>query len=127
VEVSAKLDAKFIGRAWLSPGEQIASGQELHGYLRSRDCGEMRVVGAGLDAAEPPGGLSMLKLADINVYELVDALGMERTALVNAAKDEGRRPTDAERVTICAFRALERALKTAADKGRARDDWTVRT
>jgi hypothetical protein len=24
-------------------------------------------------------------------------------------------------------RALERALKAAADKGRARDDWTVRT
>jgi hypothetical protein len=69
----------------------------------------------------------MLKLADIDVYELVDALGMERTALVNAAKEEGRRPTDAERVTICAFRALERALKAAADKGRARDDWTVRT
>ena len=67
------------------------------------------------------------KLADIDVYELVDALGMERTALVNAAKEEGRRPTDAERVTTCALRALERALKAAADKGRARDDWTVRT
>src|SRR6266853_3227710 len=53
--------------------------------------------------------------------------GMERTALVNAAKEEGRRPTDAERVTTCALRALERALKAAADKGRARDDWTVRT
>ena len=69
----------------------------------------------------------MLKLADIDVYELVDALGMERTALVKAAKEEGRRPTDAERVTTCALRALERALKAAADKGRARDDWTVRT
>ncbi len=61
----------------------------------------------------------MLKLADIDVYELVDALGVERTALVNAAKEEGRRPTDAERVTTCALRALERALKAAADKGRA--------
>jgi hypothetical protein len=69
----------------------------------------------------------MPKLADIDVYELVHALGMERTALVNAAKEEGRRPTDAERVTTCALRALERALKAAADKGRARDDWTVRT
>jgi hypothetical protein len=47
----------------------------------------------------------MLKLADIDVYELVDALGMERTALVNAAKEEGRRPTDAESVTICILRA----------------------
>jgi hypothetical protein len=68
----------------------------------------------------------MLKLADIDVYELVDALGMERTALVNAAKEEGRRSTDAERVTICVLRALERALKAAADKSQARDDWTVR-
>ena len=47
----------------------------------------------------------MLKLADMDVYELVDALGMERTALVNAAKEEGRRPTDAERVMICVLRA----------------------
>jgi len=69
----------------------------------------------------------MAKLADIDVYELVDALGMERTALVNAAKEEGRRSTDAERVTICVLQALERALKAAADKGRARDDWTVGT
>jgi hypothetical protein len=69
----------------------------------------------------------MPKLADIDVYELVDALGMERTALVNAAKEGGRRPTDAERVTTCALRAFERALKAAADKGRARDDWTLRT
>jgi hypothetical protein len=29
----------------------------------------------------------MLKLADIDVYELVDALGMERTALVSARDD----------------------------------------
>jgi hypothetical protein len=69
----------------------------------------------------------MPKLADIDVYEFVDALGMERTALVNAAKEEGRRSTDAERVTICALQTLERALKAAADKGRARDDWTVGT
>ena len=34
----------------------------------------------------------MLKLADIDVYELVDALGMERTALVNAAKKKGDGP-----------------------------------
>jgi hypothetical protein len=57
----------------------------------------------------------------------LSTLGMERTALVNAAKEEGRRSTDAERVTICALGALERALKAAADKGRARDDWTVGT
>jgi hypothetical protein len=47
--------------------------------------------------------------------------------IVNLSR-AGRRPTDAERVTICALPgAIERALKAAADKGRARDDWTVRT
>jgi len=69
----------------------------------------------------------MLKLTDIDVYELVNALGVERTALANAARAEGRRSTDAERVTICVIEALERALKAAADKARARDDWTVGT
>jgi transposase len=69
----------------------------------------------------------MLRLADIDVYELVDALGKERSVWVSAAREEGRRPTGAERVTICALRALERAFKAAADKGRARDDWTART
>jgi hypothetical protein len=69
----------------------------------------------------------MLKLADVDVYELVKALGMERTALDNAAKEQGRRPTDAERMTICTLRALERAFKAAADKTRARDDWMVGT
>jgi hypothetical protein len=34
----------------------------------------------------------MLKLADIDVYELVDALGLERTALVNAARKKGGGP-----------------------------------
>jgi hypothetical protein len=62
----------------------------------------------------------MLNLADIDVYELVDALGKERSVWVNAAREEGRRPTDAERVTICLLQALERALKAAADKSRAR-------
>jgi predicted adenine nucleotide alpha hydrolase (AANH) superfamily ATPase len=66
----------------------------------------------------------MPKLSDIDPYDLVDALGKERNAWVNAARDQGRRPTDAERVTICVLQALERALKAAADKGRDREDWT---
>jgi hypothetical protein len=61
----------------------------------------------------------MLKFADVDVYEVVDALGKERSVWVNAAREEGRRPTDAERVTICVLQALERALKAAADKSRA--------
>jgi hypothetical protein len=58
----------------------------------------------------------MPKLADIDAYELADALGKERSALGNAAKQEGRRTTDTERVTISVLQALERALKAAADK-----------
>jgi hypothetical protein len=72
-------------------------------------------------------GETVAKLSDIDAYDLVDALGNERNALVNAARDQGRRPTDAERMTICVLQALECALKAAADKGRARDDWTVGT
>ena len=66
----------------------------------------------------------MPKLSDIDAYDLVEALGKERMAWVNAAKDQGRRPTDAERITICVLQALERALKAAADKSRSREDWT---
>jgi hypothetical protein len=58
----------------------------------------------------------MPKLADIDAYELADALRAERSAWVKAARDEGRRPTDVERVTISVLQALERALKAAADK-----------
>ena len=38
----------------------------------------------------------MPKLADIDAYELADALGKERSALGNAAKQEGRRTKDTE-------------------------------
>jgi hypothetical protein len=74
-----------------------------------------------------PFGETVAKLSDIDAYDLVDALGNERNALVNAARDQGRRPTDAERMTICVLQALECALKAAADKGRAKEDWTVGT
>jgi hypothetical protein len=55
-----------------------------------------------------------MKLADVDVYELVHALGMERSAWIDAAKGENRRNTEAERITICVLAALERALKNAA-------------
>jgi len=49
---------------------------------------------------------------------------MERTALVNAARKKAGAP-DAERMTTCALGCLNVLWKAAADKGRARDDWTV--
>jgi hypothetical protein len=55
-----------------------------------------------------------MKLADIDVDELVHALGMERTGWINLAKDEKRHHTDAERVTVCILAALEHALKAVA-------------
>jgi hypothetical protein len=57
----------------------------------------------------------LMKLADVNVHELVHALGMERVAWINAAKEESRPKTDAERITICVLAALQRALQSAAN------------
>jgi hypothetical protein len=55
------------------------------------------------------------KLADIDVYELIRALGMERSAWINAATEENRRTTEAEMITICVLSALEHALSRAAE------------
>jgi hypothetical protein len=63
-------------------------------------------------------GRILMKLADVDVYELVHALGMERSAWLNVATEENRRNTEAERITICVLAALESALKTAASSAR---------
>jgi hypothetical protein len=55
-----------------------------------------------------------MKLADIDAYELVKALRMERSAWIKNSKEEGRRETDAEKITICVLAALEHALANAA-------------
>ena len=52
-----------------------------------------------------------MKLADIELEDLVRALAAERTAWINAARDEVRRPTEPERVTMSVLLALERALR----------------
>jgi len=54
-----------------------------------------------------------MKLADVDVHELVKALGMERSAWIKIPKEEGRRETDAEKTTICVLAALEHALARA--------------
>jgi hypothetical protein len=58
-----------------------------------------------------------MRLADIDVDDLARALGMERSAWVNLARDEKRQHTDAERVTICILAALEHALKALRSTG----------
>jgi hypothetical protein len=55
-----------------------------------------------------------MKLADVDVHELVKALGAERSAWIKIPKQEGRRETDAEKITICVLAALEHALGRAA-------------
>lgn len=57
-----------------------------------------------------------MKLSDIDVEDLVHALGMERSAWINAARDERRQPTEAERITICILSALEHAIRAAAER-----------
>jgi hypothetical protein len=56
-----------------------------------------------------------MKLADIDAYELVKALGMERSEWIKFAKEEGRLNTDAEKITICVLAALEHALEKASN------------
>jgi hypothetical protein len=51
-----------------------------------------------------------MKLADIEIDDLVQALGRERSAWVNLATEQGRPHTEAERSTICFLAALEHAL-----------------
>jgi hypothetical protein len=52
-----------------------------------------------------------MKLVDVEVEELVRALGMERSAWIYIASKENRRHTEPERVTICVLGAFERALE----------------
>jgi hypothetical protein len=53
---------------------------------------------------------SSVKLADVEIDELIRALGSERSAWINQASEKGHRHTEAERVTICVLAALEHAL-----------------
>jgi hypothetical protein len=57
-----------------------------------------------------------MKLADIEIDELVRALGQERSAWVKLASEERRRHTEAERMTICVLAALEHALARVVHK-----------
>ena len=55
-----------------------------------------------------------MKLADIDVDELVRALGKERSKWIDAASEEKRRSTEAEKATICMLAALEHVLSNIA-------------
>jgi hypothetical protein len=51
-----------------------------------------------------------MKLADVEIDDLVQALRQERSAWIKVATDEGRRHTEAERMTICVLAAFGNAL-----------------
>ena len=48
-----------------------------------------------------------MKLADIDAHELVKALHNERSVWIKIPKDQGRRETEAEKITISVLAALE--------------------
>jgi hypothetical protein len=58
-------------------------------------------------------GRLSVRLADVDVDELVKALHMERSTWIKAPKEQGRRETDAEKVTICVLAALEHVFANA--------------
>lgn len=48
-----------------------------------------------------------MKLAEIDVDELVRELGSERSAWIKVAREEKRQLTESERTTVCMLAALE--------------------
>lgn len=54
-----------------------------------------------------------MKLSDIDVAEVIAALRQERSSWIDVAHDEGRRNTEAEKLTICILAAFERTFTKA--------------
>jgi hypothetical protein len=48
-----------------------------------------------------------MKLADVDVDEVIRALGKERGKWIDVARKEERQTTDAERTTICLLAVFE--------------------
>jgi hypothetical protein len=57
-----------------------------------------------------------MKLADIEVDELVRELGIERSAWIKVAREEKRQLTDSERTTVCLLAALEHVFTKFAGR-----------
>jgi len=54
-----------------------------------------------------------MRLGDLDVHDLIDALGTERSAWINIQKEQLRHLTEAERATIYVLTAIESALRNA--------------
>jgi DNA invertase Pin-like site-specific DNA recombinase len=61
-----------------------------------------------------------MKLGDLDLNDIIDALGMVRSDWIKIQKEENRRLTDADRVTVCVLAALEQALRRLASTQQAR-------
>lgn len=55
-----------------------------------------------------------MRLADLEIDDVIDALKKERAEWILIAKQEARPNTEAERVTICFLLAIERVLTASA-------------
>jgi hypothetical protein len=54
-----------------------------------------------------------MRLGDLDVHDLIDALETERSAWINIQKEQLRHLTEAERATIYVLTAIESALRNA--------------
>jgi hypothetical protein len=61
-----------------------------------------------------------MKLGDLDLNDVIDALGMVRSDWIKIQKEENRRLTDADRVTVCVLAALEQVLRRLASAQLAR-------
>ena len=84
----------------------------LHRLILCRIVSPRRPCASGRLPRQSVGRLSV-RLADVDVDELVKALHMERSTWIKAPKEQGRRETDAEKVTICVLAALEHVFANA--------------
>jgi DNA invertase Pin-like site-specific DNA recombinase len=60
-----------------------------------------------------------MKLGDLDLNDVIDALGMVRSDWIKIQKEENRRLTDADRVTVCVLAALEQVLRRLASAQQA--------
>jgi hypothetical protein len=57
-----------------------------------------------------------MKLAELDVDVLIDAIGWERSRWVGLKTEENRQLTEAEKTTVCVLGAIEHALMRATGK-----------
>jgi hypothetical protein len=99
---------------------ELATICALHSIERTlRSVVDAHEESSGVDEETKELKLRELKLSDIDIYVLIEELGMERSGWINLQKEENRPLTDAELATICALHAIERTLRSVVDAHKA--------